>query len=112
MEQGQDDREVRVILMTVPDAATGEEVVRLLVEEGRVACGTVLTGAVSIYRWEGSVERSEECQVVLKTTAARAGAAVERAAELHPYEVPELLVLPVEGGLPAYLAWVADSVGP
>lgn len=102
---------VRVVLITVPDIATGEEVVRLLVEEGLAACGTIVPGAVSIFRWEGRVERAEECQVILKSAGSRVDALVQRAAALHPYDVPELLVLPVEGGLPAYLSWVGESAG-
>lgn len=105
-----DDR-VRVVLVTVPDLATGEEIVRLLVEERLAACGTLLPGAVSIYRWEGEVERAEECVVLLKTTPTQAGRLVERVAALHPYDVPEALVLPVAAGLASYLAWVGDATG-
>jgi periplasmic divalent cation tolerance protein len=105
------DDPVRVVLMTVPDVATGEEIVRLLVEERLAACGTLLPGAVSIYRWQGEVERAEECVVLLKTLASREVRLVERAAALHPYEVPELLVLPVVAGLPSYLTWVGDATG-
>lgn len=102
---------VRVVLMTAPDLATGEEIVRLLVEERLAACGTLLPGAVSIYRWEGEVERAEECVVFLKTTPALESPLVERAAALHPYDVPEVLVLPVTAGLSSYLAWVGDVTG-
>lgn len=96
----------RVVLMTAPDRAVGESLARTLVEEGVATCATLIPGVVSIYRWQGELERQEEVQVILKTGAARVPALVARAAELHPYDVPELLVLPVVGGLPAYLGWV------
>lgn len=96
----------RVVLMTAPGAGVAEALVRTLVEEGMATCGTLVPGVVSIYRWMGEVERQEEVQVILKTGADRVPALLARATELHPYDVPELLVLPVVGGLPAYLAWV------
>lgn len=98
----------RVVLMTAPDAGVAESLARSLVEEGLAACATLIPGAVSIYRWQGAVERQEEVQVILKTGAARVETLLARAAELHPYDVPELLVLPVVAGLPAYLAWVEE----
>ncbi len=103
---------VRLALMTVPDADTAEGMVRALVEEGIVACGNILPGVLSIYRWRGAVERAAEVLVLLKTTEARVVRLLERAAALHPYEVPELLVLPVPAGHAPYLDWVAESVGP
>ncbi len=96
---------VCVVLMTAP-AGDAESLGRHLVEEGLAACATLLPGAVSIYRWEGAIERQEECQLILKATAARVPELLERAVELHPYDVPELLVLPVVAGLPGYLDWV------
>lgn len=96
----------RVVLMTAPDADVAEGMARTLVEEGLAACATLLPGVVSIYRWQGTVERQDEVQVILKTGAPRVEALLARAAQLHPYDVPELLVLPVVAGLPAYLAWV------
>ncbi len=100
----------RVALVTAPDAATAESLVRRLVEEGVVACGTILPGVTSIYRWAGEVERAEECMIVLKTTSQAAARLVERVPELHPYDVPEVLVLPVETGHGPYLEWVVANV--
>lgn len=105
------DRAVRVVLVTAPDAASAESLVRRLVEERVVACGTVVPGATSIYRWEGSVERAEESLIVFKTTRAGAERLTRRIPELHPYEVPEVLVLPVETGAERYLEWVDANVG-
>ncbi|HEX7117623.1 MAG TPA: divalent-cation tolerance protein CutA [Longimicrobiales bacterium] len=101
----------RVVLMTAPDRDTAERVVRALVEERLVACGNIVPGLTSIYRWQGAIECDAEVLVVLKTTAAHVPALLARAPELHPYEVPELLVLPVETGHPPYLEWVRESTG-
>lgn len=99
-------REIRTVLMTAPEPAAGEELARRLVEERLAACGNVIPGLVSVYWWEGSVERAEEALVVLKTTAEAVDALVDRAAELHPYDVPEILALPVDRGYGPYLQWV------
>ncbi|MBW3533855.1 MAG: divalent-cation tolerance protein CutA [Gemmatimonadetes bacterium] len=97
--------------MTAPDRETGERLGRALVEERRAACANVIPTVTSIFWWEGAVERAEEVLVVLKTPAAQVAALVERAVELHPYDVPEVLALPVEAGHPAYLAWVREESG-
>ena len=102
--------DVRVALVTAPDAGTAETLVHTLVEEGVVACGNIVPGVVSIYRWQGQVERAGEVLVVLKTTAAAVPRLLEQVPALHPYEVPEVLVLPVAAGHEPYLAWVAASV--
>lgn len=100
----------RVVLVTVPDAGAAEALVRRVVAEGLVACGNILPGITSIYRWRGEVERSTEALVVFKTTMAGAAALVERVPELHPYDVPEVLVLPVEAGHGPYLDWIIENV--
>ena len=100
---------VRVVFMTAPDAEVAESLVRTLVEERLAACGSILPGVVSLYRWSGVVQRAAEVMVVLKTTTPRVAALTARIAALHPYEVPEVLSVRVDAGLPAYLAWVAGS---
>ncbi len=94
-------------LTTVPSAPVGRTLVRALVERRLVACGTVLPGAVSIYRWKGAIEETEEAVVLLKTTVERWQALREVLPTLHPYEVPELLVLPIAGGHRPYLDWLS-----
>jgi periplasmic divalent cation tolerance protein len=98
-----------VAFTTAPSTEAGRTIVRALVERRLVACGTVIPGAVSIYRWKGAVEQEDEAVVVLKTTAARWPALAAALPELHPYEVPELVAVPVVGGHPAYLQWVSDE---
>lgn len=101
---------VQLVLMTAPDAEAAERIISTLVDERLIACGNVMAGVSSIYRWQGVVERGAEVLVMMKTTAGRVPQLLERGAELHPYEVPEMLVFPVGAGYPPYLAWVRDSV--
>jgi periplasmic divalent cation tolerance protein len=98
-------------LTTAPSADAAKRLVRTLVERRLVACGTVLPGATSTYWWQGAVTEEEEVVVVLKTTAARWSALAAALPALHPYEVPELIALPVVGGHGPYLAWVRAETG-
>ena len=98
--------DTRVVLMTVPDVHTAEAVVGEVVAERLAACASILPGVTSVFWWEGKIQRSSEVLVVMKTPAERVDALISRAAELHPYDVPELLALPVENALSEYLAWV------
>lgn len=102
--------DVVILLSTFPDADVARKAVRALVEEQLVACGNIVPGVESIYRWQGKVETSAEVLVVFKTTTARSDEAQARLRALHPYEVPEILQVPVTGGWPDYLGWVADAV--
>ena len=99
------------VLMTAPGADEAEAVVRSLLDERLVACGNVLPGAVSLYRWQGAVHRDNEAVVILKTLRRLVPRVLERARALHPYEVPELLVQEVVDGNPAYLQWVKEECG-
>jgi periplasmic divalent cation tolerance protein len=98
--------------MTAPDLESAEKLVRALVEERIIACGNIVPGLLSIYRWKGGVERSGEVLIIAKTTEAEVPRLLERAPELHPYEVPEVLVFPVGEGYGPYLDWVLESVAP
>ncbi len=98
-----------VAVTTAPSVEAGRALVGALVERRLVACGPIVPGAVSIYRWRGAVEQQDEVLVVLKTTTARWPELAAALPGLHPYEVPELVAVPVVGGHPAYLAWVTDE---
>lgn len=102
---------VTVLLMTAPDAATAERLGRAVVDERLAACANVVPGITSIYRWEGEVQTEPEVLMIVKTTVEAVGPLMERVAELHPYDVPELLALPVEAGAVKYLNWVGSEVG-
>ncbi len=103
--------EVRVVLMTAPDLEVARELGRRLVEERLAACANIVPGLRSIFRWKGEVRDESEVLLVLKTTRSVVGALVERAASLHPYDVPEVLALPVVEGYRPYLDWVRSEVG-
>jgi periplasmic divalent cation tolerance protein len=98
--------DVLVVLVTVPTADQAAELARALVEARLAACGNIVPGLRSIYRWEGKVHDEAEALLVLKTTRGRYAALRDRILALHPYEVPEVLALPVEAGSARYLAWV------
>jgi len=100
----------RFVVCTFPDADVARRVTRQLVEEQLAACGNLLPGAESIYRWKGAVETASEVVVFYKTTEAGYPALEARLKALHPYEVPEILALPIEAGFPGYLRWVAENV--
>jgi periplasmic divalent cation tolerance protein len=101
--------DVVLVFSTVPDDETGGQLARTLVEERLAACVNLYSPMSSIYRWKGEVEQAAERQLVIKTTRDRLHALEERLRSLHTYELPEFVVIPVEGGSSAYLAWVADE---
>ena len=101
-----------VVLSTVGKAEDAERIGRALVERGLAACVNVVPAVTSIYRWKGRVEREEERLLVIKTRADRFDALREALVSLHPYEVPEVLALPVAGGHAPYLEWLDANVAP
>jgi periplasmic divalent cation tolerance protein len=96
-----------VVLTTVASAEEAVALVRSLLDRRLVACGTLLPGARSLYRWEGKIADEEEVVVMLKTRASRVDSLRTAFGELHPYKVPELLALPVAAGAEKYLGWIA-----
>jgi periplasmic divalent cation tolerance protein len=101
---------VVLVLTTLGADADAATLARTLVEERLAACVNVLPVMISVYRWKGAVEPDREQQLVMKTTADRVPALEARLHQLHPYELPEFLVLAASGGSTAYLEWVAESV--
>ena len=99
-----------LILTTVPDDPRAEAMARTLVEERLAACVNLHASMISVYQWKGSVQRDVERQVVIKTTRWRVPAVEARVRALHTYELPEFLVISVEGGSEAYLAWMKGAV--
>ena len=102
--------DVRVAFTTIGSETDALRLARTLVDERLAACVNVLPAMVSVYRWKGSIEQDNEHQVVIKTSSDRLPALEARLRQIHPYELPEFLVLDVDGGA-AYLAWVRQSVG-
>jgi periplasmic divalent cation tolerance protein len=101
--------DVRIVLVTAPDPRGAATLIRTLVEERLAACGSIVPGIISIYRWNGEIREETEVLIVLKTTAAGAGKLALRVPALHPYDVPEVLVLPVLDGHLPYLDWVRSE---
>jgi len=98
-----------VVLTTLPSDGDGESFGRALVEERLAACVNLLAPMESVYRWEGKVETETERQVIVKTSRDRLSALWDRVRELHPYEVPEFIVLQIADGNEAYLRWIGES---
>jgi periplasmic divalent cation tolerance protein len=98
------------VTTTLPDRALAERLAAQLVQERLAACAQVLGPVASTYRWEGAVETAEEWYCHLKTTLERVPALRLRIVALHPYEVPEIIALPIVDGEPAYLRWIQESV--
>jgi periplasmic divalent cation tolerance protein len=104
--------EPRVALATAPDAEIAARIAHALVGERLAACANLVPQVRSIYRWQGRVEDDTEVLLVIKTRADRVAALADRLRSLHPYETPELVVLPVVGGLAPYLAWIGAETAP
>ena len=103
------NQEYVIVLTTLPADADGAAFARDLVEERLAACVNLSAPMESIYRWDGNVESETERQLVIKTSRDRVVALWDRVRELHPYDMPEFLVMPIVDGNDAYLRWVAES---
>lgn len=101
--------EMVLVLTTMPDDARADELARTLVDERLAACVAVHAPMMSTYRWKGQVEHEAERQLVIKTTRDRVAALETRLRGLHPYELPEFIVIATGGGSERYLAWVREE---
>ena len=101
---------VCVAMVTAPSVDVAERIVTAVVDEQLAACGNIVPGLTSIYRWAGAVQRDSEVLILFKTTRAVLAQLLTRVAALHPYDVPEVLALPVAAGLEAYTKWVTANV--
>jgi len=97
------------VLTNVPDAATAETIARSLVERRLAACVYILPAVNSVYRWEGKIEQAVETMLLIKSTESRYAELEKAIVKLHPYDVPEIIALPIVAGLPEYLWWVASE---
>ncbi len=99
-----------VVFVTVPSREVGLQIARELVERSLAACANVIGPATSIYRWEGAIQQEEEAMILIKTRADLfQDRLVPTILALHPYELPEIIALPIQMGLPAYLTWIDES---
>ena len=95
-----------LVLTNLPDRAAAERLAGILIEQRLAACVNILAPCRSVYRWKGAVQHEEEHPMLIKTTAERYPALEKALRECHPYELPEIIAVPIERGLPAYLDWV------
>jgi periplasmic divalent cation tolerance protein len=102
-------QEAWVVLTNMPDMDSAAKLARHLVDQGLAGCVNILPGVQSVYRWQGKVEQQSEATLLIKIVAARYPAVQAEIQALHPYELPEIIALPVAQGLPAYLDWIAEG---
>jgi periplasmic divalent cation tolerance protein len=102
--------ETMVVLVTAPTAEKAAEIARVLVEEKLAACGNVLPGIRSIYAWQGEIHDEAEALLLLKVPRKRLQELSDRVVKLHPYEVPEVVALPIEGGNEKYIDWIIQCM--
>lgn len=100
-----------VVLVTVPSQAQADAIAKTLVELKLAACVSLLP-VRSIYTWQGNLQTEEEWQLLIKSHLTRFAELESKLQAIHPYEVPEIIALPILAGSPAYLQWLADSVNP
>lgn len=99
--------EALLVLTSLPDAASARALARALVEARLAACVNILAPCRSVYRWQDKIEDAAEVPLLIKTTAARYAALEAAIRARHPYELPEIVAVPIQHGLPDYLTWVA-----
>ena len=100
---------VKLIYVTAPSLADAKRIAETVVSEKLAACANFFDGMSSIFEWEGKLCREQEALLILKTTAERVAELTERIKELHPYDCPCVVALPVEGGNPDFLKWVCTA---
>ncbi len=108
----QDATPYRIVLCTCSDMGTAEAIAKRLVASRLAACVNIVPGLTSVYLWKGAVESDAELLLVVKTTKARYAAVEPAIVEAHPYELPEVVCVPIVAGLPGYLKWIEEAVSP
>ena len=100
-----------VVLSTCPDHESGTRIANTLVQEALAACVNILPGLTSVFQWQGKLESSAEVLLIIKTRRSLYRPLEKRIQELHPYELPEIIAVPIEKGLEAYLNWIDSLTG-
>ena len=103
--------ETLLVLTNLPDADSAGRVARMLIDRRLAACVNILAPCTSVYRWQDAIETAAEVPVLIKTTLARYPELQAALTEAHPYELPEIVAVPLHEGLPAYLAWIGAETG-
>lgn len=100
-----------IVLCTAPDQAAAERIAGALVDEQLAACVNILPGVTSIYRWQGARQADQEVVLIIKTRQGVYQSLEQRIVALHPYELPEVVAVPLVGGLSGYLSWIDEMTG-
>lgn len=98
-----------LILTHLPDAASADRMAAMLVEGGLAACVNCLPSVQSVYRWQGKIEHAQEIALLIKTRVDRYAEVEQAIRTHHPYELPEIIAMPITHGLPAYIRWISDE---
>jgi periplasmic divalent cation tolerance protein len=101
-----------LVLTTVPGSITAKKIANDVIADHLAACVQIISGVQSFFRWVGKVDHKEEYLLLIKTTSERLTALQERIRALHPYELPEIVAVPISGGLAGYLAWIQSCTEP
>ncbi len=99
---------IRIVFSTIDDVHKAQQLATTLVNEKLAACVNIIPSVWSVYHWQGTVEKAVENLLIIKTSEERLDELMDRLRELHPYDLPEIIALPVETGLPEYLRWVVE----
>lgn len=104
--------EALLVLTSLPDGQSAARLAEKLVGERLAACVNMLAPCASVYRWRGEIETAQEIPLLIKTSRSHYGKLEQAIRDCHPYELPEIVAVPIEAGLPAYLAWIAAETRP
>lgn len=96
----------QIILCTCPDIKTGNDIASMLIKNKLAACINIVPGITSVYEWQGKIETSQEHLLIIKSHQCRYTLIESAIVEMHPYELPEIITVPIEQGLPDYLQWI------
>jgi periplasmic divalent cation tolerance protein len=111
MSASQGMSDILLVFTNLPDAASAQKLARQLIEAHAAACVNQLAPCTSSYRWKDKIESATEVPLLIKTTRAAYPRLEELIREAHPYELPEIIAVPADAGLPAYLNWVREETG-
>ena len=103
--------EYQIILNTCPDHEQAMQLANVLIDEGLAACVNIVPGLTSVYKWQGNKETGTEVLLIIKTRSDCYAQLESRIASLHPYELPEIISVPIENGLKTYLDWIDNCTG-
>ena len=100
---------VVIVYSTIDDVKQAQKIANILVEEKLVACINIIPNIISIYRWKGKIENDDECALIAKTNDSKVKKVIQRIKTLHTYELPDIIVLPIIGGLKEYLEYITNE---